>query len=103
MRGELGPAEELFRACLATRESLYPPTDSRVFLLQIDLADVVARRGGWDEAAALLEAALVSARDPAATDSRTRALGRAADVFESHGDAARATELRAERAADPDR
>jgi hypothetical protein len=69
-----------------------------VFLLQIDLADVVARRGGWDEAAALLEAALASARDPATSDGRTRALGRAADVFEAHGDVARAAELRAERA-----
>jgi serine/threonine-protein kinase len=95
-RGELAEAEELLRACLAIREPIYPPTEPRVFLTQIDLADIVASRGDWGTAASLLEAALASAKAPSTSaGTRARAFGRAADVFEAHGDAERAKALRA--------
>ena len=97
------PAEELLRASLATREGLYPPTDSRVFNTRIDLADALANLGRWDEATPLLEQALESARDPSvAVEVRVRALDRAADVFQVHGDEQRTSELRAESAAETD-
>jgi len=93
-RGDLVQAEEQFRACLTTREACFPPDDWRVFLTQIDLADVLQQRGEWDEASLLLERALGSARAPTADgDKRARAFGRAADVFAAHGDQDRVATL----------
>jgi len=65
-----------------------------VYLTQIDLADVLAQGGAWDEASELLERALDSARASSADeDKRARGLRRAAEVFDAHGDGPRASAL----------
>jgi hypothetical protein len=54
-------------------------------------------QGNWDGAEPLLEQALASARSsPPAYGKRSYAQNRAAGVFESHGDTARAAALRDE-------
>jgi tetratricopeptide (TPR) repeat protein len=96
-RGNLEAAQEQLEACLAIRSASFPPGDWRVYVTQVELAEVLALRGDWDAAEELLEQALVSARSsPATYGKRSYAFRRAAEVFESRGDTARAAALREE-------
>jgi tetratricopeptide (TPR) repeat protein len=100
-RGDLEAAEEQLRACLTIRAASFPPGDSRVYLTQIELAAVLAKRD-WDAAEELLEQALASARSsPATHGKRSYAFKLAATVFESHGDTARVAALREEASRAP--
>jgi len=101
-RGDLAAAEQQLHACLEIREACFPPGDWRVYLTQIELAEVLALRGNWDETERLLEQALVSARSsPAAYGKRSYALQRAAKIFEVHGDSERVAALLEEARREP--
>jgi serine/threonine-protein kinase len=102
-RGDLAAAEQQLRACLGIREESFPPTDWRVYVTQIELAEVLALRGRWDDAEGLVEQALDSARSATATyGKRSHALYRAAEFFEEHGDKARAADLVEEARREPE-